>query len=327
MRRRAFIAGLGGAAAWPVVARAQSQGGRPLVAFLQIGPQETAAPYLSAFAQGMRALGSIEERDYDAINRFSLGEMSRMPLLANDLVRLDPSVMVTSSTAETIALKRVTATIPIVGTILSDPVGAGLAASYARPGGNVTGVLVNVDDLQTKLLQLALEVVPGCHRVGTLTSTTSQANMRFQRNDEATAIARLQLVRVPITVEGPAELDAAFESFVQENVQMVVIYNDPMLYAHRRKIAELALERRIPTVFSYRDYVEVGGLSSYGVNIFGNFHRAAAFVEKILKGARPADLPIEFPTRLDLVINLKTAKALGLEISPQLLARADEVIE
>jgi putative ABC transport system substrate-binding protein len=161
MRRREFIAGLSGAAAWPVVAGAQSQGRRPLVAFLQIGPQETAAPYLSAFAQGMRDLGSIEGRDYDTINRFSLGEMSRMPLLANDLVRLDPSVMVTSSNAETIALKRVTATIPIVGTILSDPVGLGLAASYARPGGNITGVLINVDDLQTKLLQLALEVVPG----------------------------------------------------------------------------------------------------------------------------------------------------------------------
>jgi putative tryptophan/tyrosine transport system substrate-binding protein len=187
MRRREFIAALGGAAVWPLTARGQSQSRRPLVAFLIIGPEETAAPYLRAFAQGMRKLGWIEGRDYDTIHRFSLGEVSRMPLLADDLVRLDPSIIVTSSNAETIALKRATVTIPIIAALLSDPVGLGLADSYARPGGNITGVLINVDDLQTKLLQLALEEVPGCHRLGTLASTSSQVNVRFQRNDEATA--------------------------------------------------------------------------------------------------------------------------------------------
>jgi putative ABC transport system substrate-binding protein len=326
MNRRSFIAALGGAAAWPLVAHAQARGKRPLVAFLMTGPAPSAAPYLAAFTQGMGDLGWVEGRDYEVIYRFSASDVARMPLLADELVRLEPGAVVTSSNAETIAIERATHTVPIVGTTIADPIRLGIAASYSRPGGNTTGIMITVDDLPTKLLELALEVVPDCRNIGTLASTAGQA-MHFQRGNEATAAARLTIAPVPIAVNGPEELETAFETFAREKVQAVVVYIDPLLFVHRRQIFELAMMRKLPTICGSSSYVEDGGLISYGINLLNNFYRAAAFVDRILKGAKPADLPIEFPTKLELVINLKTAMALGLTIPPILLARADKVIE
>jgi len=327
MRRREFIAGLGGAAAWPLLARAQARGKRPVVAFLIVGPAPNSTPHVAAFTQGMVDLGWVERRDYEVIYRFSASDVARMPLLAEELVRLEPRIVVTSSTAETLAMARATATIPVVGTVINDPIGLGLAASYSKPGGNVTGILITVDDLPTKLFDLALEVVPGCRSIGTLVSTASPANVRFQRDNEATAAAQLKIARIPVAVNGPEELDIAFETFAHEKVQAVVVYTDPLLFAHRRRVADLALMRKLPTICGHRSNVEDGGLISYAVNVVDSFYRAAAFVDRILKGEKPGDLPIEFPTKLELVINLKTAMALGLTVPPILLARADEVIE
>jgi putative tryptophan/tyrosine transport system substrate-binding protein len=169
--------------------------------------------------------------------------------------------------------------------------------------------------------------VPGCRNIGTLVSTASQANVRFQRDNEATAAAQLTIARIPVAVNGPEELETAFETFARGKVQAVVVYNDPLLFVHRRRVAELALMRKLPTICGSRYFVDDGGLISYGVKNLDNFYRAAAFVDKIVKGAKPADLPIEFPTKVELVINLKTAMALGLTVPPILLARADEVIE
>ena len=327
MKRRAFIAGVASAAAWSVVARAKGPTDHPLVAFLMGATSaESATPYLSAFTQAMQVLGWAEGRNYDAVYRYSRGDLALMPSLAEELVRLEPAVIVVSSGPAAVVVRKATSTIPIVVPAMSDPVRMGLAASYARPEGNVTGVLILVDDMQAKQFELALEVVPGARKIGTLTGT-SVSMMRLQHEVEASAAARLGVTSVPVVVANPDEFESAFDKFIRANVQVVVVYPDQMLFNNRKPLIELALARRLPTVFTVPEQVEDGGLISYGISLRGNFGRAAAFVDKILKGAKPADLPIEFPTKLDLAINLKTAKALGLTIPPTLLARADEVIE
>ncbi len=328
MRRRQFIAGLGSMPIWAAPrTRAQEANKRPLVAFLLGAPSAAiAAPYLSAFNQAMQKLGWTEGRNYQTVYRYAGGDVALIRSLAEELVRLEPNVIFAGNGAAAVAVRKATATIPVVAAAMSDPVGLGLAASYARPGGNVTGILILVDDLQAKQLELAVEMLPGARKIGTL-AATSIAIMRLQREVEATFAARLGVTTVPIIVSEPEEFESAFETFERANAQAVVVYPDQLLFNHRNRLVELALARRLPTVFTFPEEVEAGGLISYGISLYGNFARAAAFVDKILKGAKPADLPIEFPTKLDLAINLKTAKALGLEIPPTLLARADEVIE
>jgi putative ABC transport system substrate-binding protein len=306
---------------------AQGPNKRPLVAFLMGAlSAESAAPYLSAFNQAMQELGWAEGRNYDAVYRYSGGDLTLMPALADELVRLEPALILVSSTPAAVVVRKATATIPIVAPAMSDPVRMGLAASYARPEGNVTGIVILVDDMQAKQFELAAEVLPGARKIGTLTGT-SVSMMRLQREVEATAAERLGVTNVPVVVADPEEFESAFETFVRANVQVVVVYPDQMLFNQRKRLIELALVRKLPTVFTVPEQVEDGGLISYGISLRGNFARAAAFVDKILKGAKPADLPIEFPTKFEMAINLKTAKALGLTIPPSLLARADEVIE
>jgi len=326
MRRRTFIAGLASAAAWPLVARArQPSGRRPLIAMLLMSVDAAAAsPYITAFSEGMQELGWIETRDYDTVYRYSGGDATLIRSMSGDLVHLGPSVIVTGSTSAARALKAETSIIPIV---CSTPVELGLAAGLARPGGNVTGTLYQVEDLQAKQVQLILEVIPGIDKIVTLASSVGVSGRPFQRDVEPKIAARLKIATIPISVEKPKDLESAFDAFARHKVQAVLAYVDPLLFVYRNQLAELALKRRLPLIAGQREFVDAGGLFSYGINLVDNFRRTAAFADKILKGTKPGDIPIEFPTKLEMVINLKTAKALGLNIPSTLLARADEVIE
>ena len=225
-----------------------------------------------------------------------------------------------------IAFKQLTSTIPMVSPVLIDPVGLGLAASHARPGGNVTGVLFSVEDLPSKQLALAVEMAPGARKIGLLVNPDNPGNEAQRSNVEAGA-ATLGIELVAFQTRVPDDLHSAFENLAREKVAMVLTLADVMLLNERKRIALLAAATRLPTMFSFRQHVEDGGLMSYGIDLLESWRRAAVFVSKILKGAKPGDLPVEFPTKFELVINLKTAKALGLTVSPTLLARADEVIE
>jgi putative ABC transport system substrate-binding protein len=326
MKRREFISILGGAAAWPRGALAQASTRRPLVAFL-VGPTSAAAShYVISLEQRMQELGYVAGRDVDIVYRYADGDLARLPALADELVRLKPDVMVASNTQAAIAMKQVTAAIPIVAAVVTDPVGLGLVASHARPGGNVTGILSTVDTLPEKQLALAAEVVRDTVKMGMLVNAGFQAHT-IQRRGAEGAAAALTIKLVPVEVRLPDDLDAAFQSLARERVESVLVLQDPMFLSERRRIAELAITARLPTMFGFREHVEAGGLMSYGIALRANFRRAADFVDRILRGAKPADLPVELPTKFELVVNLKTAKALGIAIPEAFLVRADALIE
>jgi putative ABC transport system substrate-binding protein len=328
MRRREFIGLLGGAAVASrrLPAFAQTASKRPLIA-AQIGGSKTEADrYFSGFSQGMRDLGYVEGNDYGFEVRYADGKVSRIPPQMEELVRLKPDTIVSGTTAGVIAAKKLTDTIPIVSASLTNPIEFGVAASYARPGGNVTGVLMTVDDLPTKLLALALEVVPGANKIGLLVHSDNPIQPALQRTLDA-AVNALGVELTVLEVVSPDDLHAAFQRLARERVKVVLMLPDFMFVNERKRIALFAMAERLPTMSGFRENVEDGGLMSYGTDLRKSIRRAAAFVDKILKGTKPGDLPIEFPTKLELVINLITAKALGLEIPPTLLSRADEVIE
>jgi putative tryptophan/tyrosine transport system substrate-binding protein len=274
----------------------------------------------------MRDRGYVEGRDYLFEERYADGQVSRLSSLAQQLLAKKPDVIVASNTAAALAMRQATLSIPIVGGTMTDPVGAGLAASEARPGGNVTGVLLRVEGLTGKQLELALDLVPSVSKIGVLANANNPSNM-VQRIDAETAIRNLSAIPVVVEVHSSEEVDKSFEIFGRERVNILVVVIDVMLVTMRRQIANLALASQLPTVFGVSEHVEDGGLVSYGVNQLENFRRVAYYVDRILKGDKPADLPIEFPTKLDLVINLATAKALGIAVPSKLLALADKVIE
>jgi ABC-type uncharacterized transport system substrate-binding protein len=328
VRRRDFVTFLGGAPAWAAAARAQEprrlMGDRPLVGALNA--MDASSPFVESLRHGLRDLGYIEGRTIDMVLRYADGDNARLPALAEELVRLAPRVIVTDSRLSTLEVKRASATIPIVSPFLTDPTGLGLAASDARPGGQVTGILFTLDSLPGKQLEFALEIVPGARTIGVLSNATNSAQAIPRRNTEAGAAA-LAIKLVSAEVHGPGDLDAAFQALVGERVDFVSVFPDSLLFMERRRIASLAIGVKLPTLFAFREHVEAGGLLSYGVDARESYRRAATYVDRILKGAKPSDLPIELPTKLALVINLRTANALGLTIPSSLLARADEVIE
>jgi putative tryptophan/tyrosine transport system substrate-binding protein len=326
MKRREFVTLLGGAlAAWsPHPAWAQTAGKRPLVGYLDVGSAE--AGLLSAFLAGMRELGHVEGQTFDIAPRFGEGNLAQLPALAEALAKLKPDVIVTQNTPAAIAAKNAAPALPIVSAVLAEPVRMGLVASYARPGGNLTGILSSVEGLNAKQLELAIEVVPGATRVGLLVNVENIGNQPQRQEIEAAAAAR-GVELVPAEVRARDDLAPAFKSLAGKRVQVLIVLRDTMVLMERRRVAELAGAVRLPTVYAWREGVDAGGLISYGIKLTDNYRRAAVFVDKILKGARAGDLPVEFPTKLELVINLKTAKALGLDVPPMLLARADEVIE
>jgi putative ABC transport system substrate-binding protein len=324
MRRRQFIALLSGVSAWPGAVLAQTRK-RPLVGWLYYSQNELAARYLGLVLDGLRELGQIEGRDFEMVYRSADGLVERLPRAAEELVQLNPDIIIASATIQAVAAKKATDTIPIVVPVLADPVGLSLVASEARPGGNVTGIAPYVKGLPAKQLELAREVVPGATRIG-LVDDVNDPKAHPQRREIETAGKELEIKIVPAEVRTASNIGSAYEALA-DGVEVVVVEQSSMLIVARKEIAEAAAAKKLPTVYGYREHVEAGGLISYGVNLNSCFHRAAYYVDKILKGAKPGDLPVEFPTHIELLINLKTAKALSLEIPPTLLARADEVIE
>jgi ABC-type uncharacterized transport system substrate-binding protein len=330
LRRREFIGRLCGAAvsscAWPFAAFAQVPSKRARIALLGGSGPRPAAKVVGAFIEGIHALGYAETRDFEMDYRWAEGRLDRQPALAEELVRRGADVIVAANVQAAIASKEATKTIPIVCALLDDPVGLGLIRSDAKPGGNVTGLLSSLPGLPAKQLELARDLIPGAARIGLLVNPTNVSDLSQRRETEAAAAAMAVEV-IPVETRTPEDLDQVFPALARKRVDVVIVLRDPLFFTQRRTLAAAALASRLPTIYAFREPVDDGGLISYGISISQNFRRAADYVVKILKGAKPGDLPVEFPTKLEFVINLPTAKALGLTVPPNLLARADEVIE
>jgi putative ABC transport system substrate-binding protein len=327
MRRREFIAGLGGTAVWPLAAIAQQPSRKVRIGVLLPGTPASYSPRINAFLEGLRGLGYEEGKTVTFEWRWWNDQVERLPELAAELVSLDVQAIVTAGTPAAKALKNATRSIPIIMAVIGDPVAAGLVDSLAHPGGNVTGFSILASDLSGKRLELLKEVVPGLFSVGVILNPANpQPKIELK---EVEAAARALGVQIhPIQISAESSLQNSFESISRDrSVQAVIVLTDALLYNHRKQIATLAAAHRLPTMYFFREFVAAGGLMSYGPSDTDLFRRAASYVDKVLRGAKPGDLPIEQPTKFELVINLKTAKALDLNIPPQVLARADEVIE
>jgi ABC-type uncharacterized transport system substrate-binding protein len=325
MRRREFITLLGGAAAWPLAARAQQAGRRPTVGFLGATTPSADGQRFAAFVQRLRELGWIEGRNVAIEVRWAQGLSERLAEIAAELVRLKVDVILTHTTPAVLAAKQATSLIPIVFATSGDPVGTGVVASLARPGGNVTGLSSQATDTVGKRLELLREVVPSLRRLAILANVGNPASVLQMREAQAAA-STLGLIVEAAEIRRAEDIGSAFEA-LKGRTDALNVVPDPLVNANRVRINTLALGARLPTMHNFREYVESAGLMSYGPNRSDAFRRAADLVDKILRGAKPGDIPVEQPTKFDLVINLTTAKALGLEVPPMLLARADEVIE
>jgi putative tryptophan/tyrosine transport system substrate-binding protein len=328
VNRRSFITLLGGAAAWPQAARAQQQAGKvPRIGFLGLTSPSDRPSLLDAFRQGLRELGWVEGQNIVIDYRYAEGRVDRLPDLAAELVRLEVDLIVSEGTQGVTAARNATETIPIVMITVRDPVGTGLIASLARPGGNVTGMSGSAGlEIVAKQLELLKETVPKIRRVAILSNPANAYHPLANR--EVTVAARSLGVQLQLLeARGPTEFDGAFAAMATERVEALLVVSDAIFNSHRTRLADLAARSRLPAAYGVRESVEAGGLMSYGTSFLDLYRRSAAYVDKILKGAKPADLPVEQPTKFELVINLKTAKALGLTVPDTLLARADEVIE
>ena len=332
MRRREFITLLGGAVtAWPLAARTQQPAKIPRIGYLVTGSLESpeARTTLDAFRQGLRRLDYVEGQNIVIEYRAADGKIERFPNLAAELVRLEVDLIVASNTPAALAARQATAVIPIVAPVMGDPVADGLVASLAHPGGNVTGLTFLGPELTAKRLQLLKEALPTVSRVAGLWHADAYGERTMREMVKATeAVARTLGVQLQlIGVHGEEELDGAFVTMTRDRAEALFVFPSPMLFVERRRIVELAVAHRLPSISQAREFVELGGLIAYGASISDLSRRGAIYVDRILKGAKPADLPVEQPTRFELVINLKAAKALGLVMPNVLLATADEVIE
>jgi putative ABC transport system substrate-binding protein len=307
---------------------ADAQGAGKLVRIGRLSPlsAETDSPNLEAFRKGLRELGWVEGKTFTIEGRFADGRSERLPGLAAELVRRRVDVILTGSNPGALAAKKATATIPIVMVTTGDPVGAGLVTSLARPGGNVTGVTALGQMLNAKRLELIKEAVAGVTRVAVLTNPRSIYTAPFLREKEG--MSRSLGLQLPILeARDPGGFEKAFTALTTERAGALMVQTDAMFITHRRRIVELAARSRVPTIYGDREFVDAGGLMFYGATLANLYHDAASYADRILKGARPADLPVEQPTKLELVINLKAAKALGLTIPPSVLGRADHLVE
>jgi putative ABC transport system substrate-binding protein len=325
MKRREFISLVGGAAlAWPLAARAQQPGKLPTIGFLGTSTPAAWSQWTAAFVRRLSELGWIEGRTVAIEYRWAESRGERFTEIAAEFARLKVDVIVTAGLGVT-AAKQATSVIPIVFALANNPVGSGLVASLARPGGNVTGLSVQGTDIAGKRIELLREVTPKLGRLAIM------ANMDFPdavlEMGEVQAMAKtLGLELAILEIRRAEDIAPVFEG-LKSRADALFVCGDPLVIAHRVRINSLALGARLPTMYNYREFVEAGGLMSYGSNVPDLFRRSADYVDKILRGTKPGDIPVEQPTRFDLVINLTTAKALGLEVPPTLLARADEVIE
>jgi putative tryptophan/tyrosine transport system substrate-binding protein len=324
MNRRALISLLGGAAAWPLSARAQQREQMRRVGLLWPGAPPD--KWDEAFLQGLRAHGYVEGRNILLEYRWAEGNQERLPILAEELARLPLDVIVTIGATAILALKRATTSIPIVFAGTSDPVRTGFAASLARPGGNLTGLSLMAPDLAGKRLELIKSVVPGASRIAMLWNASDQGMaIRVEQAQLAAPAVRVTLLSPELRTL--ADLESAFVTLTGDRPDALLVFVDPFTVSHRQRIVDFAAASRLPAIYEDRVFLDAGGLMSYGPSVADNCRRAATYVDKILKGAKPGDLPIEQPTKFELIINLKTAKALGIELSPTVLALADEVIE
>ena len=326
MRRREFMTLIGGAAAaWPLGVSAQ-QAAIPVIGFLLAGSAASLERNLKAFREGMQQLDYAEGSNIHFEYRFAEGYLDRLPNLAVELVRLKPDIIVSAPISAHLAAKHATSTIPIVMATGADPVGYGLVMSLSHPGGNVTGLANFAEMLASKQIDLLRELIPHLSRLAVLVNVTNPLHVR-QLGETKAAAAAAGIGLVPVEIQGPDELASAFSRLTPARVEALAVPPDTVLFTLRKRIAELAAGAHLPAIYGFREHVEDGGLISYGDDLRDSYRRAAFYVDKILKGAKPADLPIEQPTKIELVINIKTAKALGIAVPPPLLARADEVIE
>jgi ABC-type uncharacterized transport system substrate-binding protein len=323
MKRRKFITLLGGAAAWPLAARAQ-QPKRPTIGFLGTATPSTWGSFTAAFVQRLRELGWTDGGNIMFEVRWAEGRTERYAEIAAEFVRRKVDVIVTSGGAVA-AAKQATSTIPIVFTLARDPVAAGWVASLARPGGNITGLSAQTTEITGKRLELLREIIPGLRRLAVMCNTALPAVVLEMSELQAAARA-LDLQVATVDIRRAEDIAPAFET-LKDRAEAVYIAPDPLVIANRIRINTLVLGARLPAMFGQREHVEVGGLISYGADNLDQFRRAADLVDKILRGAKPGDLPIEQPTKFDLIINLTTAKTLGVGIPAKILALADEVIE
>jgi ABC-type uncharacterized transport system substrate-binding protein len=326
IRRREFISLLAGAAAvWPLAVRAQQLGKLRTIGFLGQSTRSAGSEWVAAFGQRLRELGWIEGRTITIEYRWAEGREERFAQGAAELARLKVDVIVTSGTQSVMACKQATSVIPIVFATAGDPVGSGLVASLARPGGNVTGLATLAADLAGKRLELLREVVLGLRRLAIMGNVGNPFTVLELREVQAVA-GTLGLEVLPFEIRGAQDIAPAFE-MLKGRADALYVCTDALATTNRIRINTLALGARLPTMHGTRDYVEAGGLMSYGPNFPDLFRRAADYVDKILHGVKAGDIPVEQPTKFDLVVNLTTAKALGLDLQPTLLTRADEVLE
>ena len=325
LKRREFITLLGGAAAWPLAARAQQAAKLPTIGFLGYSSPSAASTWVAAFVQRMRELGWIENRDIAIEYRWAEGRIERLAEIATEFVQLKVRVIVTYGTPGALAAKQATSVIPIVFALVGDPVGTGVVTTLARPGGNLTGLSNQSIDLHGKRIDLLREVVPSLRRLAILGNSDNPSSA-LEMKDVQSAARNAGIEVGTFEIRRADNITPTFEALAGR-VDALYVATDMLMLTNRVRINTLALGAKLPTMHGARQYVEAGGLMSYGTNYAAQFQRAADYVDKILRGTKPADIPVEQPIKFDLVVNLTTAKALGFTIPETLLLRADEVIE
>jgi putative tryptophan/tyrosine transport system substrate-binding protein len=328
MDRRTFVGAVAGALlTLPLAIEAQQAGKVLRIGFLSLNSAEELKPRLAALRQGLRERGWVEGQNIVIELRFAEGKVDRLPVLVAELIRLKVDIIVTTSSATTGAAKDATKSIPIVMAVSADALGEGLVTSLAHPGGNITGMTFLVGpEIAGKHLELLKEVAPAASRVAVLTNPTNRSHATLMR--ELTAAARAFGVQLQVLdARSPDQLDSAFAAMTRERAAALLVLTDAVFVGQRQRVADLAARSRLPAMYYQREFVDAGGLISYGASLSDMFRRAATHVDKVLRGAKPSDIPIEQPTKFELVINLKTAKALGITIPQSLLLRADEVIQ
>jgi putative tryptophan/tyrosine transport system substrate-binding protein len=327
MRRREFITLLGGAAAaWPLAAHAQ-QPAMPVIGYLSSRSWDDTSHLIAAFQRGLAENGYVEGQNVTIEYRFALGQYDRLPAMAAEFVQRPVAVIATTGgEPAALAAKAATSTIPIVFTVGSDPVKQGLAASFNRPGGNATGIALLTNELDPKRLGLLRELVPHANTVGFLLNPSFPAS-QSQLSDMQDAARAMSLPIYVLRANTDREVDAAFETIMQQHIPALVVAASPFFDTRRNTLVELAERNAVPTIYHFREFAEAGGLMSYGINFSDAYRQVGVYTGRVLKGAKPGDLPVVQPTKFEFVINVKTAKALGLKISDNLLSLADEVIE
>jgi putative tryptophan/tyrosine transport system substrate-binding protein len=322
MRRREVIGLLGGAAMWPLASRAQQPRKVPRIGVLWPNPPAT----FEFLRQGLSDFGYVQGRNIEFEFRWAEGKLDQLPELAAELVRLQVDVIVTLAPQATLAAKQATQTIPIVFVAMGDPLASGVVASLARPGANLTGTTRMISEMSAKHVELLKEAIPSLVKLAVLWNPTNSSHAPALRAAQAAARS-LSLQVFPLEVRAPADLDSVFAAILRERADGVLFIADPIFYIHLKRMVDLTTANRLPTICNFIEFPRLGGLVGYAPSIPEEFRHTASHIDKILKGAKPADLPVEQPTKFQLVINARIAKALGLEIPPTLLARADEVIE